>query len=280
MLRIIAAKAPSTWRLLSCLANRQAVIELLQNDEFVIVVEHFGTAVARPVVPVCPNPEYPTEWFGIDVTSDPAVLLSLNNEDLANALAQQKRRLCRLRTNAMPLVVPATFAGAARLLAANIAPHVATRARLLHADRSFAERLIHAAALSRREYPKAVNVEDRLYEGGFFPLRADQDLMHQFHAADPEDKLALLNAMQDDRAWQLGLRVMYNEWSDSLPADEHAAMDRDRLARLNASDGPWTSISTALAEIDKVLPNASPDTAKILEDYRRYLRGLRVSHAA
>jgi exodeoxyribonuclease-1 len=280
MLRIIAANAPSTWALLSSLASKHAVVELLQSNEFVIVVEHFGTAVARPVVPICPNPEYPTEWLAIDVTSDPAVLLGLSSDDLAAVFTQQRRRLCRLRTNAMPLVVPATCPGAVRLLAANIAPGVPARAQLLHADRGFGERLIRAAALGRREYPKAVNVEDKLYDGGFFPLRADQDLMHQFHAADPEDKLAVLNAMQDDRARQLGVRVMYNEWPDALRADERAAMDRDRLARLSASEGPWTSIRKALAGIDKLLPNASPETARILEDYRRYLCGLAVPHAA
>jgi exodeoxyribonuclease-1 len=280
MLRIIAVNAPSTWALLSSLVNKHTVVELLQRNEFVIVVEHFGTAVARPVVPICPNPEYPTEWLAIDVTSDPAALLGLGTEDLANAFAQQKRQLCRLRTNAMPLIVPATLPGASRLLAANIAPDVPARAQLLHADRGFGERLNRAAALGRREYPKAANVEDRLYEGGFFPLGTDQDLIHHFHAADPEDKLAVLHAMQDDRARQLGLRVMYNEWPDVLPADERAAMDRDRLARLNASEGPWTSISKALVEIDKLLPNASPETARILQDYRRYFRSLAVPHAA
>jgi exodeoxyribonuclease-1 len=282
MLRVIAANAPSTWALLSSLANRHTVVELLQNEEFVIVVEHFGTAIARPIVPICPNPEYPTEWLAIDVTSDPAVLLGLSSDDLANAFAQQQRQLCRLRTNAMPLIVSATCPGAARLLAANIAPDVPARANLLHADGSFAERLIRAAALGRREYPKAVNVEERLYEGGFFPLRADQDLIRQFHVADAEDKPAIVKAMQDDRARQLGLRVIYNEWPDALPTAERATMDRDRdrLARLSASQGPWTSIRRALAEIDRLLTNASPETARILEDYRSYLRDLAVPYAA
>jgi hypothetical protein len=73
---------------------------------------------------------------------------------------------------------------------------------------------------------------------------------------------------------------MYNEWPGVLPADEQVAMDNERLTRLNSPEGPGTSIRTALAEIEKLLPNALPNTAKILEDYRRYLRDLAISHAA
>jgi len=80
MLRTIATRAPSTWELLSRLADKNAVFQLLRKSEFVLVVEHFGTVIARPVIPVCPNPGYETEWLGIDVTADPASLLCLPPE--------------------------------------------------------------------------------------------------------------------------------------------------------------------------------------------------------
>jgi exodeoxyribonuclease-1 len=280
VLRTIAANAPSTSALLLRLTNKDNVVELLQAEEFVVYVEHFGGAVTRPVVPICPNPEYPAEWLAIDATCDPAVLLGLNPPDLAGAFGQQKRWLCRIRTNAMPLVVPPRLPGASRLLAANVAPDVLGRARLLHADRGFAGRLIQAAAIGQREYAKAANVEDQLYEGGFFPVRADQTLIRQFHAAAACDKPAIVEAMQDDRARQLGRRVIYNEWPDALPTEQRAAMDHDRNVRLNASDGPWTSKGSALQEIDNLLLKVSPEIAKILEDYRLYLRDLTVPHAA
>ena len=53
-----------------------------------MVVEHFGTVIARPVIPVCPNPSYATEWLGIDVTADPAPLLGLSPEELARAFSR------------------------------------------------------------------------------------------------------------------------------------------------------------------------------------------------
>jgi exodeoxyribonuclease-1 len=61
MLRTIATRAPSTWELLSRLADKNAVFQLLREGEFVLAVEHFGTVIARPVIPVCPNPGYETD---------------------------------------------------------------------------------------------------------------------------------------------------------------------------------------------------------------------------
>jgi exodeoxyribonuclease-1 len=280
VLRTIAARAPATWELLSGLADKKAACELLRDPGFVLVVEHFGVAVTRPVVPICPNPDYPTEWLGLDVSVDPAPLLGLSPEELARAFADHKRRLCRIRTNAMPLVVSADHPAATRLLAANIAADVPARTRHLRTDSGFAERLIRAAALSRREYPKAIYVEDQLYEEGFFPWRADEGLVGAFHAADPADKLAIVDAMQAERARQLGRRIVYNEFPEVLSVQVRSMMDQSRIARLRNSDAPWTSIGKALAEIDKLMPTATPSIAKILDEYRRYLRDLLSAQAA
>jgi hypothetical protein len=99
---------------------------------------------------------------------DPAPLLGLSPEELACAFTDQKRLLCRIRTNAMPLIVPPDHPAATRLLAANIASDVPTRALPVRADTTLPERLTRATSLIRRDYPKAIYVEDRLCEGGFF----------------------------------------------------------------------------------------------------------------
>jgi exonuclease I len=282
VLRTIAAKAPLTWQLMSRLANKASVIGLLLESEFVLVAEHFGAPFVRPVVPICSNPDYPAEWLGIDISADPGLIVGLSPEGLAATFAQQKRLLCRIRSNAMPLIAPAGHPGATKLLAANVAPDVLARTRTLRGAAGFPDRLVAAAALGKREYPKATFVEDQLYEGGFFPTRADQALIGSFHAntTDPASKLALLDAMQDGRARQLGKRIVFNEWPEVLDTDARATMERERVARLNSGDGPWTSIAKALAEINKLLPTAAPPTVTILEGYRNYLNSLAVSHAA
>jgi hypothetical protein len=91
---------------------------------------------------------------------------------------------------------------------------------------------------------------------------------------------ALLIVMQDDRARQLGRRIVYNEWPEALGGDQRIEMDPGRLARLNAAEGSWTSIAKALTDIDKLLPTATPATAKMLEGYSCYVRSLAISYAA
>jgi exodeoxyribonuclease-1 len=279
ILRTIAHRASSTWELFSRLTDKNAVREMLQSREFVILVEHFGATIARPVAPICANSDYAAEWLGIDLSTDPMPILGLSPEELASAFAREKRHLCRIRTNAMPLVVPGEHPAATRLLPANVASEVGERLKALRAERGFGERVAIAARLGRREYPKATYVEDLLYEGGFFPLDADVDLVTAFHFSDPAAKLRIVDSLSDARARQLGRRIIYNDYPDLLSSEEHARMDQERITRLWCSDGPWTSVDAALAEIENLLVTAVPSIVTILQEYRRYLLSLRSAHA-
>jgi exodeoxyribonuclease-1 len=265
LLRRIAAQAPMAWRLILELADRHAVAQMLAASNFVLVVKRNG---ARPVAPLGPNPDRPNEWLGLDLSADPTPLLNLPVAELA----EQRRRFCRIRTNAMPLLLSSDHAAVGRLLDAEIAADVARWARSVRAAWSDnPERVRDLAGLLHRDYPPATHVEDRLYEGDLFPLRCDEDLLAAFHAADPADKPTLLAALQDDRARQLGRRIVYNEWPELLSVNTRAKLNEGRLARLHAAEAPWTSIPAALAEIGRMLPEATPTIARILTDYRRWL---------
>jgi hypothetical protein len=92
----------------------------------------------------------------------------------------------------MPLLVSSDHAAASRLFDAGIAPDVARWARSVRTAWGDPERVRNLADLLRRDYPQATHVEDRLYEGGLFPLQCDAGLLAAFHTADPADKPALL----------------------------------------------------------------------------------------
>jgi exodeoxyribonuclease-1 len=66
VLRLIAAHAPTTWRLILELTDKHAVAQLLAASEFVLVVRPKG---AWPVAPIGPNPDRPTEWLGLDLSA-------------------------------------------------------------------------------------------------------------------------------------------------------------------------------------------------------------------
>ncbi|HEY1430280.1 MAG TPA: hypothetical protein VGF39_01395, partial [Stellaceae bacterium] len=259
MLRFIVARAPAAWRWLLELLDKRAIVRLLETSEFVLVVDRTR---ARAVAPIGRNPGYSNEWLGLDLSEDPAPLFGLPPEELGG-----HRRLRRLRINRMPLLVSPDHAVAARLVA-DLPAEVWSWARTVRAD---SERLATAATAQRAEYPSSPYVEDRLYEGGFFPLDADAGAIAEFHRADPADKPAFLGAMRDRRARQLGRRILYNECPEVLSAECLAKMDQGRLARMHTADAPWTTVPKALAAIDQLMPAASPPIARMLEEYGRYL---------
>jgi exodeoxyribonuclease-1 len=279
ILRLIRSRAPTTWALFPRLVSKVGVVDALLSADFAVVILHFGSGIGKPVLPICSNPEYPAQWLAIDLTRDPTPLLQMNPEALATALSLPRSPLCRIKTNGMPLVISGNHPAVGRIVAANVLPDVPAHARLIRADSGFADRLAVASNMTRPVYPPAEHVEDRLYEGGFFPTPADGLRCASFHAAAPSEKLFVVQSMQDERARNLAERVIYNEWPQELPVDDFARIHRARHARHHQPNAPWTTIASALAEIAKL---GSLDTAgsTIIDEYRSYLRTLDVPDAA
>jgi exonuclease I len=198
----------------------------------------------------------------------------MSPEALGAALAGPRSALCRINTNAMPLVISGAHPAASRLVAANVLPDVANRARRVREQPGFADRLLQAWEITRPVYTASDHVEDQLYQRGFFPATCDESLFDAFHAAAPEEKQSIAQAMTDDRARRLATRIIYNEWPQALPADEYSRVDQKCVARWYRSDVPWMTAPKVLAEIAKLRVSATRDQGAILDEYERYLREL------
>jgi exodeoxyribonuclease-1 len=122
LLRVIRARARAAWALFPKLVSKSGIVELLLEAHFAVVIQHFGVAIAKPVLPICPNPDYPAEWLAIDLSRDPTQLLGLSAEALGLVLSDSRSPLCRIKTNAMPLVFSSAHPAAARIVPANILP--------------------------------------------------------------------------------------------------------------------------------------------------------------
>jgi exonuclease I len=160
------------------------------------------------------------------------------------------------------------------LVPANVLPDVADRARRVREQLGFADRLVQAWEIARPVYTASDHVEDQLYQRGFFPTPGDESLFDAFHAAAPDKKYGIAQAMTDERARRLATRIMYNEWPKPLPADEYSRVDQECVARWYRSDVPWMTVPKALAEIAKLRVSATPGHSVILDEYERYLREL------
>src|SRR5207244_1520857 len=71
LLRVLRTQAPATWSHFPDLVSKARVVDTLLSADFAVMIQHFGVAIAKPVVPVCANPDYPAQWLAIDVTQDP-----------------------------------------------------------------------------------------------------------------------------------------------------------------------------------------------------------------
>jgi exonuclease I len=146
----------------------------------------------------------------------------MDPEALATALSVPHSPLCRIKTNAMPLILSGAHPAVQRIVPANVLPDVPDHIRRVRSEPGFFDRLIAASSMARQVYPDAEHVEDQLYEGGFFPAAADQRRFATFHAAAAREKIGIARTLEDQRARQLAARIVYNEWPRELPADEYA----------------------------------------------------------
>jgi exodeoxyribonuclease-1 len=129
ILRVIRSRAPTAWALFRDLVSKTRVVDALLSAEFAIVLLHFGVAIAKPVLPICPNPDYPAQWLAIDLTGDPTPLLRMDPQALAVALSAPRSPLRRIKTNGMPLVLSGAHPAVRRIVPANVLPDVPTHAR-------------------------------------------------------------------------------------------------------------------------------------------------------
>jgi exodeoxyribonuclease-1 len=280
LLRVIRARAPATWALFPKLVSKGAVVESLLDADFAVVIQHFGVAIAKPVLPICSNPDYPAEWLAINLTRGPAPLLGMSADEFGAALSVSRSQLCRIKTNAMPLVLSAAHPAAARIVPANVLPDAARHVRRFRNEPEFADRLVEASRIVRRVYPPAEHVEDQLYEGGFFPVRGDESRFADFHTSAPAEKFVIAQSMSDERARHLAARIMFNEWPQDLPPEERYRQDRARIARYQHPNAPWMTVASALADIAKLRSSRTLGASAILDEYEAYLLTLRASDAA
>jgi exodeoxyribonuclease-1 len=219
-----------------------------------------------------PRPDYSGEVLCIDVGIDPASYASLSSADLVDKIARGSvaRPICPVRLNKMPMV----FRLNDRLISSAL-PHdvdaLIARVRRLSQDRAFYDRVMEAATLRQEGFEASAHVEEQLYSGGFIS-NSDAARQARFHLADPEGKLQLVDQFDDGRLRTLGLRVVFDEHPALLPPDVRERLDAEVAGRMHAGTSvPWTTIASALQEIDKGFVQSRGKTRDLLTDYRQYL---------
>ncbi len=238
---------------------------------------------ASIVLPLAVHPAVGNQVIVADLFADPAPLLELDADELAERLfiawgdlpeGESRPPLKTVHLNRCPALVELGHVKDSELARLGIdRARCLEHARRLGADADLAERV--RRAFVRPPAAVGADVDQALYDA--LPDRRDARLLQQVRRADPEALRDLHGRFHDARGDALLLRYRARNWPDSLLPDEAAQWRDYRESRL-ASDNDLSEYSFAsfVAEIDQLAIERSEDAAALgllaeLRDWGRRL---------
>ncbi|HEX5306890.1 MAG TPA: exodeoxyribonuclease I [Dyella sp.] len=244
--RLIRVRQPRLWDWHFGLRRKQRVFEQLDVAGMTPLVHVSSRYPASQhcltlIVPLALHPARPGEVIVYDLRFDPAELIALDAEDIADRVftsradlpeGVERIALRTVRANRAPALAPLSVLKGADLERLQLDPERC----LAHADtlraaagvREKVQRLFKQAAAM----PAAEDPELALYDG-FLP-DADKRLLAEVRGTPPEQLATRAFAFRDPRYAELLFRYRARNWPHTLGADERARWDafrRDRLTR-------------------------------------------------
>jgi exodeoxyribonuclease-1 len=247
--RLIRVRQPRLWDWHYALRRKQRVFELLDVAAMTPLV-HVSSRYPSSrhclalIAPLAMHPSRPGEIIVYDLATDPAELLALDEDEIADRvftaradLPEEVERipLRTVRANRAPALAPLSALKGVDLARLQLDPErcLAHRDALAAADGLAAKvsRVFARAA----ELPPPEDPELALY-GGFLP-DADKRLLREVRTTPPQQLATRAFPFRDPRYPELLFRYRARNWPETLDADDRArweAFRRDRLTRVTA----------------------------------------------
>jgi exodeoxyribonuclease I len=273
--RLIKERAPELWSSMMLAANKQNVSKRLRDKApLVYTPYYFGKPFSYLVTPCGVNSNINSQLALFDLKFDPDEVMSCSVDELIDLLGADKKPIRSLKANSQPILMPADSLPGQAIVAEIGESEIARRVTSIAENIDFQDRVGQALAGRFADEEPSPHVENRMYLGFFSNL--DMDRMRQFHSADWDERHAIVESIDDDRAREQGLRLIHAENPDALPTDVREALDRWLAGHVlgNEGDVPWLTAPKALAEVDNLLINALPADQKLLLGVKQYIQQL------
>lgn len=271
--KLLSERAPELWSHFLRFTQRSAVADYA-GDELVFCLSDFyyGRAFSWLVTSLGTSPSRNSEILAFDLGIDPEELRALSEEDLVSKVSVSPRVIRRIRANACPIIMPAETApdiAAAKALGLD---EVRRRAMLLRDDADLRDRFVRAFEQTRVEYEPWPHVEQQIHDA--FISDSDKRRLEVFHQSPWEERLTLLEAIEDQRLKRLGRRLIFIERPDVLPQKTRQQMAMAMARRVIAGDGEgtWRCLEQAIEEADELIALASEEQLVLLKEHRDLLR--------
>ena len=268
--RLIRLRQPRLWDWFYALRRKQRVFELLDMAAMTPLV-HVSSRYPSSrhclalIAPLAPHPSRPGEIIVYDLATDPAELLALDEDAIADRVFTARADLPEdveriplrtVRANRAPALAPLSVLQGADLQRLQLDPErcLAHRDALATADGLAAKvsRVFARAA----ELPPPADPELALYAG--FLSDADKRLLREVRATPPEQLTTRSFPFRDPRYAELLFRYRARNWPETLDADERTRWETFRRKRLS---------------------RPTPLTTLTLDDYSATLAALRADPA-
>lgn len=238
---------------------------------------------AALVLPLARHPRIESRVIVFDLDADPAPLLSLSAEGIADRLytpaadlpeGETRIPLKEVHTNKCPILVPLEHLREADFerLGIDRAACLAHADRL-RADTGLAEKVRRVFASEQAREP--ADADAALYDG--FPSDGDKRLFARVRSTGPAQLAALAGEFKDPRYPELLLRYRARNWPETLSAAERGAWDDYRRRRLTRDSGlseyDFTTYSETIATLRASQgPGEAQAWLDALEDWGREIK--------
>ncbi|AJA59053.1 MULTISPECIES: exodeoxyribonuclease I [Bradyrhizobium] len=267
--RLVYRRSPELWQRFVRFSNKATVADFIEVEDGFVLTEFFGgQAYHTSVVCIGRDPDQANGRLCLSLNEDMGRLAAMSDLELQVHRTQKPSPIRRFRINAAPTLT-AFYDAPEHMLDGGSMGATGDRACLMKADTGLCARLVAAYMAAREPYALSPHLEERIYSG--FPGPADEARIAAFHDARWEDRLAIVQGMEDERLRWFGLRLIYFEARSVLPEPTRLEVERYLTDQMTGDGSGCLTIDQAMAETERVLGEfASPDD--LLIQYRTYLQ--------
>lgn len=287
--RLLRARQPRLWEFYFALRRKQRAFELLDVAHMTPLLHVSSRYPASRgciaiVAPLATHPTQPNAIIAYDLGADPAPLLELDADAIADRVFTPKADLPEgieriplkaIHANRSPALAPMSALKGVDLARLALDPELAERnlARLRLAP-GLPAKLQHVFAAPAGQRDER-DPELALYDG--FPSDADKRLFRAVRETPPEQLATRAFPFRDTRYPELLFRYRARNWPETLDAAERERWDAFRRRRLDTAT-PLTTLTReeCLAMIARIRlePATEPARVPLLDALESWVRGL------
>ena len=254
----IYIKQNVTWKSAILTGGREEVENFARNETMFSLNEYFyGRSKLYLVAPLHPesmlHPIF--KWVqSYDLRFDPEPLFKLSQSELKKEILKTPKFLRTIRSNKAPVLLHSDYASKVDPYGIIDKEILLKRAKLVKTNKEFSNRISIALAEIAEEKMNTQDQSDITPEESIYQKFVDNKevpKMQKWHQVPWEEKFVMLDKFQDERLFEFGKKIIYQEAPQVLPKSIYNEVQRGIAKRiLSTNKEKWTTCADFYTECD------------------------------